>query len=346
MTSTDSLSADETPLIWPDHRPTSLVELPRIAEQCGVANVIAKLENERPLGNFKSLGGMYATLWALAQAAGRGDIAALLADVPGGLPTPICASDGNHGLAVAAAAHRVGIAAQIYLHAQVPSIRAARIAALGAEIIWVEGCYDDAVGAAVAAARAAPDLLLVADTTDRAGDGIVAKVMTGYARIAAEIGDEIADGRAARPTHLFVQVGVGGLAAAMADGLAAHMRAPGQIICVEPETAPCVARALSCGAPERVAGTLQTSAEMLSCGLASVPAIATLLSHRARSLLVDEVMLEQAPSLLAAAGGPATTPSGAAGLAGLLRASRDPGLRSRFGLDARANMLLIVTEGA
>ena len=332
--------ADDVRLIWPDYRPTSLIELPRLAARCRVGRVLAKLENERPLGNFKALGGTLAGLWALAQAAGLADVAALLANPPARLPRLICASDGNHGLAVAAAAQRAGALATIYLHAAVPPLRSERIAALGAAIVRVEGSYDDAVDAAAAAADG--NAILVPDTTDRLDDPMVARVVDGYGLIAHEIRGQLGD---AAPTHLFVQAGVGGLAAAMADALCGWMRGPASVVVVEPQTAPCVAHALRRGAPVLIDGSLATAAEMLSCGLASAPAVATLLRHRATSLLVGEAMLDQAPQVLAQAGGPATTPSGGAGLAGLLHASRDDALRRRLQLDGASMVLLTITEG-
>jgi len=343
MTSHSRNIADTARLIWPDYRPTPLVELPLLARACGVARVMIKLENERPLGNFKSLGGMYAGLWALSQASGSGDIGALLADPPSSLPTLICASDGNHGLAVAAAARRVGARAIIYLHDRVPPARAERIAALGARIVRVGGTYDDAVAAAAAAADASG--LLIADTSDRLDDAIVARVMQGYGLIASEIRDQLAAADRDFPTHMFVQAGVGGFAAAMADGLCRFLRKPGRMIIVEPETAPSVARALRAGAPELISGALETSAEMLSCGLASSPAVAALLRHQAVPVLLSEALLGDAPAVLLRAGGPATTPSGAAGLAGLLYASADRVLRRQMAMDGDSSVLLTITEG-
>ncbi len=334
--------ASQAHLIWSDYRPTSLVDLPRLAERCGVARVMAKLENERPLGNFKALGGMYAGLWVLAKASGCNDISELLANPPAKLPRLICASDGNHGLAVAAAAHRVGAKATIYLHENVPKIRAERIAAFGANIIKVKGTYDDAVNAAARAVGV--DAVLVSDTTDRIDDPIVAKVMEGYGLISSEIIDFLKGNVWGYPTHIFVQAGVGGLAAAMANGLASYPQTL-HVIAVEPESAPCVSDALQTGVPELVPGALETSAEMLSCGLASLPAVTTLLRHNVSSVLVDELSLDQAPGVLVNAGGPKTTASGAAGLAGLIRASIDGALRNALNLQENSSVLIIITEG-
>src|SRR5690242_13291631 len=98
----------------PDYATTPLLDLKPLAARLGVAQVPAKDEGRRRLGSFKSLGGTYAGLSALARQQGC-DIAQLLKQrssasktrvnaLSANLPQLICASDGNHGLAVAAAA--------------------------------------------------------------------------------------------------------------------------------------------------------------------------------------------------------------------------------------------------
>ena len=323
--------------------PTSLLSLPRLAERCGIAQLLVKVEAERPLGNFKSLGGIGAGLKALARATGTASIEQLLA-APRPLPALLCASDGNHGLAVAAGARQVGTGAHVYLPAHVPAERAARIAALGATILRIAGSYDDAVEAARAAA-ARGDGLLIADTTDDVDDPVVADVMAGYGVIADEIRAAIDSGQAPRPTHLFVQAGVGGLAAALADGLAGAMASPRRIVVVEPAAAACVGHALAAGRIESIAGELATAADMLSCGRASAPALRSLLSHGARGIAVSETELVAAPEELRRGGGPPTTPSGAAGFAGLLAIAEAAEARRDHGLDAASVVLVVATEG-
>ena len=327
------------------YAPTPLLDLPELARRCGVGRVLVKDESKRPLGNFKSLGGLYAGLRALARAAGLADVEALLdgAERPSALPALITASDGNHGLSVATAAQLAGAPARIYLPAGVQQARVARIAARGAEIVHVPGTYDEAVDAAAAAA-ARGEGLLVADTSDCLGDPAVTDVMAGYGLLAREIADQCA-AIEARPTHAFVQAGVGGLPAALAEGLAAEFAPPPLTVVVEPAKAACVARALAAGRPVPIEGALHTSAEMLACGLASAPAVAALLRHGAKSVTVGEPRLAEAAAALPLAGGPATTPSGACGVAGLLEAAADSELRRALGLEAFATVLLIASEG-
>ncbi|MBW3568417.1 MAG: pyridoxal-phosphate dependent enzyme [Proteobacteria bacterium] len=313
---TTSHTVAETVRLLEEYRPTTLLPLPGLARFANVAHVYAKLENERPLGNFKFLGGMVAGMRALARDTAKGTDGTSASQVP----RLICASDGNHGLSVAAAARRAGVSASIYLPESVGLERADRIVAMGGDIIRIRGTYDDAVMAAVTAA-ARGDGILVPDTAD-ADNIVVRDVMEGYGVIAAEIVSRFDNEN--RPSHLFVQAGVGGLAAAMADGLSSFMQEPRKLVVVEPEHAACVSAALHAGRPVRIPGNLKTCAEMLSCGLASAPALEILLRHRAQPLLVTEDELLAAAALLAKSGGPETTPSGAAGLAGFLHVAARP----------------------
>lgn len=344
-----SLPADllrDLQAIWEDYRPTRLIELPALACLAGVGRVVAKAEWERPLGNFKALGGMVAGLRALARAAGVPSVRALLTTVDRTVPLPplVCASDGNHGLAVAAAARRAGTRAIVYLPASVSRARVERIRDLGGEVVGVAGTYDDAVDAAKAAASLGGGLLLP-DTSRDPHDPVVQDVMAGYAVLTAEIVDQLRNEVHARPSHLFVQAGVGGLAAAMAEGLGSLMQAPANILIVEPQSAACVARALKVGRPERIHGDLHTSASMLSCGIASTPAVEILSRHGARSVVVDEAQLEGAAATLRHAVDVRTTPSGAAGVAGLLHVARHTDLRREHALAPDSTVLLAITEG-
>jgi diaminopropionate ammonia-lyase len=330
----------------PGYEATPLIDLPKLAAHLGVGGVLAKNEGQRMLGSFKSLGGTYAALRALARAAGT-DIAGMLATAKAsaGRPTLLCASDGNHGLAVAAAARLAGGAARVFLHGGVPPLRAERIAAQGAEIVWVNGTYDDAVDAAHAAAGAGQGIL-IADTSDDASDPVVADVMAGYGVMAWEIMRQVEDAAHPRPTHLFVQAGVGGLAAAMVEALKPWLAPPAAVIVTEPEAAACIAASLATDPPPRVPGGLDTVADMLACGQASAVAMPMLRRHSARVVTLSEAALAAAPRLLSEQGGPATTPSGAAGLAALAALMANPRDAAGYGLSADSRVLILVTEAA
>ncbi|MGO1072034.1 pyridoxal-phosphate dependent enzyme [Lysobacter sp. CA199] len=329
--------------LWPDQVPTDLLELPVLAQRCGVRQVLAKAENQRALGSFKSLGGMYAGLRALSRRTGAASLTQLRAAcAASSAPLRlVCASDGNHGLAVAAAAHHVGIAARVFLPAAVAEARAARIRALGAEIARVQGDYEDAVLQAEAFA-ARGEGLLIADTGSDPHDPVIADVLAGYGLLARELRAQCAQA----PTHVYVQAGVGVLATALAEGLHDWLRAPARLVVVEPDNAACVGHGLRVGHPQRIAGDLATVAGMLSCGQAAGVALASLQRHGARAMRVDETGLSQAPAAVNAAGGPDSTPSGAAGVAGLLHAAVDPELRRAHGLNNDSVVLVVITEAA
>lgn len=328
----------------PGYAPTPLLELPALARQAGVARVYVKDESRRPLGSFKSLGGLYAGLRALVRAARLPDIATLVAGRSPARPALLCASDGNHGLAVAAAAELAGTTARVYLPRHVPASRAARIAARGAEVVRVDGTYDEAADEALRAAQRG-DGLLIADTSPDPDDPVVADVMAGYGVAAVEIVEQTAAQGWPGPTHFFVQAGAGALAAGMARGLTAAWGRSFRTIVVEPKSVSCVELALRVGRVERLPGDLKTVAEMLSCGEASAPAVRILLELQAAALALDESALISAPDRLSEIGGPATTPSGAAGVAGLLAVAGDSALSRQHALDDASRVLLIVTEG-
>jgi diaminopropionate ammonia-lyase len=331
--------------LWQNYKPTPLIELPKLARHANVGRLFVKVEGARPLGNFKVLGGVLAGLRALARAVGVASIHEITTGLYAqALPRLICASDGNHGLAVAAAAQTAGTTALIYLPQGISMERAARIEHFGAAIVRVEGTYDDAVDRAAAAAVRG-DGLLIPDTSSDPSDPVVRDVMAGYALLSRELTQQFAD-FGEQPSHVFVQAGVGGLAASVAEGLQAHMREPRQIIVVEPEAAACVAVALAAGRPIRVEGTLSTDAEMLSCGLASAPALEILLLHRAESVLVSDEALHAAVETLRQMGGPDSTPSGAAGLAGLLTVSLDATWCDEHALELQSTVLIIATESS
>jgi diaminopropionate ammonia-lyase len=327
--------------LWPQHRPTSLLTLPALARLTQIQQVLIKCEGERPLGSFKVLGGMTAAIRAIARDAGI-STSALLSRQTSIDTRLICATDGNHGLAVAAAAARCGIEAHVYLPGTASAVRAQRIAAQGARLMQIDGTYDDAVIAARKAAQRREGLL-IADTSERDDDEIVSDVLAGYELLTIELRSQLRQRDHQTPSHVFVQAGVGGLAAAVAKGFVEYVNGI-KLIIVEPAAAACVAEGLKQARPVRVAGSLQTTAEMLSCGLASASALAVLRRYPVECLSLSEHELVLAPETLIRHGGPRTTSSGAAGVAGLLAVAGSRELRERFELTRESRVLLLVTE--
>jgi diaminopropionate ammonia-lyase len=320
---------------WPGYQVSPLRELPDAARRLGTKSIRCKDESHRlGLDSFKALGGAYAVGLALQRRSPTGEI-----------PTLCCATDGNHGRSVAYGAQRYGCRCVIVVHEHALESKLAAMRKLGAEVIRVAGNYDDSVDYAKRMA-AKKNWLLISDTSDSPSDQGAAEVMQGYGAMCLELIEQF-DGPL--PTHVFVQAGVGGMAAAVAGSFAEFGgTSRPQITVVEPESAACVMQSAMNAGPCRIAGDLATNMAMLSCGETSAVAW-VILSHRADAFMtVSDSAADDAVAWLRHTtdipGGLLTTPSGAAGLAGLLAAAQDPQIRSHIGLTEHSRVLFFVTE--
>ncbi len=336
---------------WPDYAPTPLRDLPALAAQAGVGMVRLKDEAGRfGLGSFKALGGAYAVGQLLiAELARRGvAVAASSADLVAGRHagvtrtlTVTCATDGNHGRSVAWGAQRFGCRCVIFLPHTVSQARADAIARYGAELRRVPGTYDDAVREAARVA-AAEGWFVVSDTSWPGYASVPVHVMQGYRLMADEAVDQWAG---APPTHVFVQGGVGGLAAAVCVHMRARYRLPPSLVVVEPDRAACLLASAELGTPTAIPGDLDTVMAGLACGAPSLLAWAELERGAAAFMAVPDEAAIACMKLLARAGIVAGE-SGVAGLAGFLLAAADPAARETLGLRAESRVLLFSTEGA
>jgi diaminopropionate ammonia-lyase len=322
---------------WPGYGVSPLWDLPRTAHRLGAASVICKDETRRfGLGSFKALGGAYAAGLALKRHRLAGDEATLC-----------CATDGNHGQSVAYGARRYGCRCVIFVHEHAPESKVMAMRALGAEVSRIAGNYDDSVRYAKRIA-AEQGWLLISDTSDLVSDAVAAEVTQGYGVMALEIMEQL---NGYMPTHVFLQAGVGGFAAAIAGCFAQNAAAARpRAIVVEPASAACVMQNAIAHGPSHVDGDLATNMAMLSCGEASAPAW-VILSHRADAFLtVSDADADNAAAWLGNSsdvpGGIKTTPSGAAGLAGAIAACGDAESAARLELDKDSRVLIFATESA
>ncbi|WP_226574621.1 diaminopropionate ammonia-lyase [Acuticoccus sediminis] len=320
----------------PAYIPTPLREVPALADAAGVAAVWVKDETGRMgLGSFKALGGAFAVAQTIIDRAGTSDVTSPPAREAAGTMTFITASAGNHGLSVAAGARVFGARAVIVLSADVAESFAERIRALGAEVMRVPGNYEDSVAAATATAEARGYLLLA----DGSWPGYIdppAMVMEGYTVLAGECREQLAEG-GVWPTHVFLQAGVGGLAAAVAAHIRTTWPVQPQIVVVEPEAAPCLQQSVAAGRLVRAEGPVSNMGR-LDCKDASLIAFEALRCDADAFVTVSDAAALDAAGIYRDAG-LATTPSGAAPLAALLA----PGRAADLGETAR--VLLVVSEG-
>lgn len=314
---------------WPGYAQTPLRALPAMAERAGVAEVLYKDEGHRfELKSFKALGGAYA-VDRLVAARGSTD----------GL-TVTCATDGNHGRAVAWGARRAGIEAVIYIHEGVSEGRARAIAAFGATVVREGSNYDASVRASAEAAKR-NGWQIVSDTSWPGYEDVPRDVMQGYAVLALEAAEQ-----GARPTHIFIQGGVGGLAAAiLSHAWELHGASRPRLIVVEPENAACLTESARAGRIVSIEGDLDTIIAGLACGEPSILAWKLLSTGADAFMTVSDDAACAAMRDLAAlriVGGE----SGVAGFAGLLKAAANPAARQGLGLDASSRVLCYGTEGA
>ena len=340
---------------WEGYAPTPLFELDALAGALGLAKLLYKDEGPRfGLGSFKALGGAYAALLVL-----RREISAALgrpvspADIREGRHaafaariTLVTATDGNHGRSLAWGCRRFGAACRIYIHAGVSEARAAAMRALGAEVIRIDGNYDDSVRLSREEAEE-NGWFAVSDTSWPGYVETPRDVMAGYGVMVKEVCDALDR----PPTHAFLQAGVGGLAAAVAAGLRQHWggEAP-RIAVVEPELAACLFESARAGGMTDIRIGEETLMAGLSCGEPSALAWEILAEEAGDFLTVPESFVGPAMRLLARPLGPdpeiEAGESAVAGLAALIAAARSGDMRRTLGLDGESRVLLVGSEGA
>jgi diaminopropionate ammonia-lyase len=337
---------------WSGYRPTPLHSLPGLAKELEVGDVRLKDESGRfGLGSFKALGGAYAVMRVLRQ---QIDDAASLEDLARGRAaklvqelTVCCATDGNHGRAVAWGARSAGARCVIFLHEHVSAGREAAIAAYGAEIERVPGSYDDSVRACAEAA-AQRNWHVVSDTSYPGYMTVPAWVMHGYALIVDEILDQL---DRSRPTHLFVQGGVGGLAAAVIGAFWQDLGAERPLsVVVEPTAADCLYQSALRGSPSVASGDLDTVMACLAAAEVSPLAWQVLECGASAYLTLDDggAVTAMRRAARPEAGDPSLIlgESGAAALGGLLAVAADAEARSDLAITPDSCILVIGSEGA
>lgn len=330
----------------PGYAPTPLRDASALAAQLGIGKLWVKDEALRlGLPSFKILGASWATYQALIERLGGepswnsvAELAEQLAPLQ-----PLClaaATDGNHGRAVARMAHLLGCTAQIFVPAGTAEARIAAIAGEGADVIVVDGSYDDAV--AQSAAAAGPHCLVISDTSWPGYETTPRRVIEGYGTIFAEIAAELESRGERTPDVVLVQMGVGALAAAAIGHYAGASRP--QIIGVEPTRAACVLASLEAGALRSVPGPHDSVMAGLNCGLPSLIAWPLLRDGLAGVLAIDDAYACEAVRELARAGLTAGE-TGAAGLGGLLALNEQPDLMRQARIGPNSSVLVISTEG-
>ena len=333
---------------WPGYAPTPLVPLPALAGKLGVGALHFKDEGGRfGLGSFKALGGAYAVARLLqakvAEAKGRPvpmyEITGRAHDEIVSKITVCCATDGNHGRSVAWGAQTFGCACVIFIHATVSDGRKTAIEAYGAEVRRCQGNYDDSVREAQETATR-EGWFVVSDTSYPGYMEVPKDVMQGYELMAAEAIDALDT----PPSHIFLQTGVGGMAAAVTAHVTRRFgpERPTVVLC-DPDRSACVLASVQAGELTAVEGDLDTLMAGLACGEVSALAWEILRDHGDFAMSVTDAEAIAAMKWLAfPEGGDRPVVAGESALA---IAMKDPEARAMLGLDGSSRVLVFGTEG-
>ncbi|HEX2530171.1 MAG TPA: diaminopropionate ammonia-lyase [Burkholderiaceae bacterium] len=338
---------------WPGYAATPLHDLKALARQMRVASVQYKDEGGRfGLGSFKALGGAYAVARLLCRVLsarlGRMVTARdLLTDPFRAMASEItvtCATDGNHGRSVAWGAQLFGCRCVIYIHATVSEGRRQAIERYGAEVVRTAGNYDDAVRQADADAGVL-GRYVISDTSYEGYMDVPRDVMQGYQLMVEE-----AIGQAnAMPTHVFVQGGVGGLAAAVCGYFWERLGdARPRLVVVEPDRADCLMRSARNGKITAVRGALDTLMAGLACGEVSLLAWQILeVGADAFAAIPDQAAIDAMRLLACPEDGDPPIVAGESAVAGLAAAigvAQDKDQRAALGLDRDSRLLFFGSE--
>jgi diaminopropionate ammonia-lyase len=314
---------------------TSVTPLHRIpGDSLGIHELLVKDESARfGLNAFKILGVRYAMHKLRQQGA-----------LPYGA-TVACATDGNHGRAVAHASAAMGLSAKIYLPKLALETRRRLIEAEGAEVTVVEGNYDDAVHQ-VAEDAAKNGWVIVSDTSWPGYEQVPRWIMAGYTHLVAEASRQWGS----PPDAVIAHGGVGGFACAVGSWFAQHYgRWRPYLICAQPERAPAILEAARTGSPHRLQGDLDTIMDCLSAGEVSHSAWPFLHSIYDAYVSVEEESAVQGALALEAAASVHAGYSGVCGFAALraiLHEEEFAPVREAAGLAKDSRVLIVVTDGA
>jgi diaminopropionate ammonia-lyase len=349
---------DRTPLRFhrrlPGYEETPLVDAPKLAGALGVGKVFVKDESSRlGLPAFKVLGASWAVYRALEERLGEdfGDweeIWELEEHLEPSLPLSlVAATDGNHGRAVARVARLLGLGAKIFVPGDMATARRKAIADEGAEVIVIDGTYDEAMERS--AGEAGERALVISDMSWPGYERIPSWVIEGYSTMLWEIDDELERRSEVGPDLVVVQVGVGAFAAAVAR----HFRRPRasphpKLMSVEPASADCLLESVEAGSIVSVPGPHDSIMSGLNCGKPSLVAWPTVSRGIDLHIAVNDEPAREAMRL-AAESGVVSGETGAAGLGGLLelmRAGGEEAARKALGVGEETRVLIFNCESA
>ncbi len=316
---------------WNGYSPTPLLNLNKLSKELNLKNIFYKDESKRfDLKSFKALGGAYAVEKI---SKGNKDI------------TVSTATAGNHGRSVAWGARRLGLKCKIFISEFVSDARGQAMSNLGAEVIKVKGNYEKSLMECIQQSTK-NNWQIVQDVAWENYLLVPKYTMAGYSVMMKEISSELKDKEI---THVILQAGVGGMAAAMIAGIARYLNNIPIIIVVEPDSAACVLESIKKGKIEKIDIKRESLMGGMSCGEVSLVPWEILKNSVKYCISLPDDDIAKTMKLLGNASFSnekiIAGENSAPGVISLIASCEDQKIKNELNLDMDSNVLVIGCEG-
>ena len=316
---------------WDNYSPTPLIPLKKLSQKLKINNIFYKDESKRfHLKSFKALGGAYAV-----QKVTKGNKNVVVST----------ATAGNHGRSVAWGSKKLGLKCKIFISEYVSEFRAKAMRNFGADVIRVKGNYDNSLKECIMQSRK-NNWQIIQDVAWEDYKLVPTLTMAGYSVMMKEISEQINNQKI---SHVILQAGVGGMAAAMVAGIARYLDNIPIIIVVEPENAACVLESIKAAKIEKISIKSESLMGGMSCDEVSMVPWEILKNSVNHCVTVSDKYIAKTVKSLANCefsnekiiGGECSTP-GIISLAGLCSDSES---KKEINLNKDSNVLLFGCEG-
>ncbi len=316
---------------WNNYNSTPLLLLNKLSKDLNLKNIYYKDESKRfDLKSFKALGGAYAVEKI---SIGKKKIVVSTATA------------GNHGRSVAWGAKRLGIKCKIFISENVSDQRGKAMENLGAEVIKVKGNYENSLNECINQSKK-NDWQIVQDVAWKNYMLVPKFTMAGYTVMMKEISEQIKNDKI---THIFLQAGVGGMAAAMVAGAARYLKNIPTIIVVEPDSAACVMASIKTGKIEKINIKRESLMGGMSCGEVSLVPWEILKKSVKHCISLPDDDIAITMKLLANASLSESKivagENSAPGVISLIASCKNEKIKNDLNLNSDSNVLLIGCEG-
>jgi diaminopropionate ammonia-lyase len=331
LTPEDIDEAFKTISSWKNYSPTPLILLNKLNEKLKFNKIFYKDESKRfHLKSFKALGGAYAVEKII-----KGNNKKVIST----------ATAGNHGRSVAWGSQKNGLECKIYISEFVSESRAEVMRNFGADVIRVKGNYEDSLNECINQSNK-NNWQIVQDVAWEDYKLVPKLTMAGYSVMMKEISEQIKNEKI---SHVILQAGVGGMAAAMVAGIARYLDYTPKIIVVEPDSAACVLESIKTNKIEKITIEKESIMGGMSCGEVSLVPWEILKNSVHFCVTVSDNYISKTVKNLAnkefsdekIVGGECSTP----GITSLVGLSNDHEIRKKINLNESSNVLLFGCEG-